>query len=77
MSRRRRLDAEFVALYADLRSQERLGIVERFIQAFARHDRIWVEEFQAPAAAVWLVTASAVTYHLIGATLPPALRAWW
>ncbi len=64
MSRRRRLDAEFVALHAALRAQERLGLVERFIKAFARHDRIWVEEIQAPGAAVWIVTASAVTYHM-------------
>ncbi len=77
MSRRRKLDAEFVALYANLRAQERVGIVERFIQAFARHDRIWVEEIPAPMAAVWIVTASAVIYHIIGAALPSALDAWW
>ncbi len=68
MSRRRRVDAEFVALYADLRAQERLGIVERLIKAVARHDRIWVEEIQGPATAVWIVTAASVTFHLLGTT---------
>ncbi len=60
MSRGRRLDAEFVALYADLRAQKRLGLVERFIAAFARHDRIWVEEVAAPASQVRIATARGI-----------------
>ncbi len=74
---RRKLDAEFVVLYADLRAQKRLGLVQRFIEAFARHDRIWVEEIPAPANAVWIITAGAVIYHLAGASFPQALRVWW
>ncbi len=52
--RRRQLDAEFVELYAELRAQKRLGLVARFVQAFARRDRIWVEELPG-LPGVWIL----------------------